>query len=102
LQLILECGMEAVEARVLGLARQIIAQATRAGFTVIGPTEGAGLSGIVSLSAKATDVAKLHAKLNAVNVITSLRYTRDGRKCLRLSPHLYNRDEELPKLDEMA
>ena len=52
LQLILECGMEAVEARVLALARQIIAQATRAGFTVIGPTEGAGLSGIVSLSCR--------------------------------------------------
>jgi selenocysteine lyase/cysteine desulfurase len=102
LQLILECGMDAVEARVLGLARQIIAQATRAGFTVIGPTEGAGLSGIVSLSADATDMAELHAKLNAANVITSLRYTRDGRKCLRLSPHLYNRDEELPRLDEMA
>ncbi len=102
LQLILECGMETVEARVLGLARQIIAQAARAGFAVIGPTEGAGLSGIVSLAAETTDMAKLHAKLNAANVITSLRYTRDGRKCLRLSPHLYNRDEELPRLDEMV
>ncbi len=101
MQLILECGMEAVEARVLGLARQIIAQAARAGFAVIGPTEGAGLSGIVSLAAETTDMAKLHAKLNAANVVTSLRYTRDGRKCLRLSPHLYNRDEELPGLDEM-
>ncbi|MGO9243785.1 MAG: aminotransferase class V-fold PLP-dependent enzyme [Verrucomicrobiia bacterium] len=102
LQLILECGMETVEARVLGLARQIIAQAARAGFAVIGPTEGAGLSGIVSLAAETTDMAKLHARLNAANVVTSLRYTRDGRKCLRLSPHLYNRDEELPRLDEMV
>ena len=100
LRLILECGMEAVEARVLDLARRIIAQATRAGLTVIGPAEGAGLSGIVSLSAETTDMAKLHAKLNAANVITSLRYTRDGRKCLRLSPHFYIRDEELPDLSE--
>jgi selenocysteine lyase/cysteine desulfurase len=102
LQLILECGMEAVEGRVLALARQIIAQATQAGFTVIGPTEGVGLSGIVSLSSEVTDVAKLQAKLNAANVITSLRYTRDGRKCLRLSPHLYNRNEDLSGLSEVV
>jgi selenocysteine lyase/cysteine desulfurase len=102
LRLILECGMEAVEARVLALARQIITQATRAGFTVVGPTEGPGLSGIVSLSSEATDMAKLHARLNAAKVITSLRYIRDGRKCLRLSPHLYNRDEELPGLNELV
>jgi len=102
LQLILECGMERVEARVLGLARQIIARATRAGLAVVGPTEGAGLSGIVSLSSEVTDMAKLYAKLNAAQVITSLRHTRDGRKCLRLSPHLYNRDEELPEFKELA
>jgi cysteine desulfurase / selenocysteine lyase len=100
-QLILECGMECIEARVIALARQIIARATQAGFTVIGPTEGAGLSGIVSVSSDATDMAKLYAKLNAANVITSLRYTRDGRKCLRLSPHFYNRDDELPGFTEL-
>jgi selenocysteine lyase/cysteine desulfurase len=94
--------MEAVEARVLALARQIIAQAARAGFTVIGPTEGEGLSGIVSLSAEAADMAKLHARLTVANVITSLRYTRDGKECLRLSPHFYNRDAELPKFNELV
>jgi len=93
--------MEAVEARVLTLAGQIIVQATRAGLTVIGPTEGAGLSGIVSLSAETMDVVKLHAKLTTADVITSLRYTRDGRKCLRLSPHLYNRDKELPRFNDL-
>jgi len=102
LQLILECGMEAVEARVLALAQQIVTQASRAGFAVVGPTDGAGLSGIVSLSSETTDMAKLHAKLNAANVITSLRHLRDGRKCLRLSPHLYNRDEDLPRLSELV
>lgn len=102
LQLILECGMEAVEARVLALARQIISQAVQARFTVVGPTEGPGLSGIVSLSSGATDMAILHAKLNTANVVTSLRHTRDARKCLRLSPHFYNRDEELPRFNELV
>lgn len=95
LQLILECGIEAVEARVLALARQAIAGATKAGFAIIGPTEGMGLSGIVSVSSEKQDVAKLHASLGAARIITSLRYLRDGRKCLRLSAHFYNRDEEV-------
>jgi selenocysteine lyase/cysteine desulfurase len=94
LQLILECGIEAVEARVLALARQAIASATKAGFAIVGPTEGMGLSGIVSVSSEGEDVARLHASLEAAKIITSLRYLRDGRKCLRLSPHFYNRDEE--------
>jgi len=95
LQLILGCGIEAVEARVLVLARQAIASATTAGFAVVGPTEVGGLSGIVSLSSETQDVAKLHASLNTAKIITSLRYLRDGRKSLRLSPHFYNRDEEV-------
>jgi len=102
LQLIFECGVEAVEARVLTLARQTITQAARAGLGVIGPTEGPGLSGIVSLSCEGGDMAKMHARLNAANVITSLRHIRDGGKCLRLSPHFYNRDEELPQLSEFV
>ena len=95
LQLILGCGIEAVEARVLTLARQAIASATKAGFAIVGPTDGIGLSGIVSMSSESQDVAKLHASLNAARIITSLRYLRDGRKSLRLSPHFYNRDEEV-------
>jgi len=44
-------------------------------------------------------MAEPYAKLNAANIVTSLRYTRDGKKCLRLSPHFYNRAEELPQFD---
>jgi selenocysteine lyase/cysteine desulfurase len=102
LQLILECGMEAVEARVLTLARQIITQATRAGFAVVGPTEGPGLSGIVSVSCESGEVAEIHARLSAANIVTSLRHTRAGLKCLRLSPHFYNRDEEVVRLTEFV
>ena len=95
LQLILECGIERIEERVLGLAERAIAYGTKAGFSVLGATEGKGLSGIVSLSTGGRDVAKLHAKLEVARVVTSLRYCRDGRQCLRLSPHFYNTEEEL-------
>jgi selenocysteine lyase/cysteine desulfurase len=76
----------------------VITCGAKAGFTVLGAVEGKGLSGIVSLMAEGRDVAKLHAELEAAQVVTSLRYCRDGRQCLRLSPHFYNREEEIVKL----
>jgi selenocysteine lyase/cysteine desulfurase len=95
LQLILECGIEAVETRVLALARQAIAGATEAGFGVVGPVEGTGVSGIVSVSSEERDMTNLHAGLDTAKIATSLRYLRDGRRCLRFSPHFYNREEEI-------
>jgi len=98
LQLIHECGIESIEARVLNLAGQAIACGTKAGFKVLGSAEGKGLSGIVSFLTGRVDVAKLHAKLESARVVTSLRYCRDGKQCLRLSPHFYNTEEELAGL----
>ena len=95
LQLILEGDIEVVESRVLALARQVVAGATKAGLVVVGPVEGPGLSGIVSVSSENRDVAKLHARLDAAKIATSLRHLRDGRKCLRFSPHFYNQEEEI-------
>jgi len=98
LQLILECGIESIEGRVLGLAERAIRCGTKAGYTVLGATRGKGLSGIVSLLAEGRDVTKLHAKLEAAQMITSVRYCRDGRQCLRLSPHFYNTQQEVDGL----
>ena len=95
LQLILECGIDQIEERILVLAKHTIACGTKAGFCIIGATEGVGPSGIVSLSAKGRDIAKWHAKLDAARIITSLRLCRDGTQCLRISPHFYNREEEI-------
>jgi cysteine desulfurase/selenocysteine lyase len=98
LQLIHECGIESIEAHVLNLAEQAIAGGTKAGFTVLGAVEGKGLSGIVSFLTGKVDVAKLHTKLESARVVTSLRYCRDGKQCLRLSPHFYNTEKELADL----
>ena len=98
LQLIHEYGIEPIEARVLALAEWAIACAAKAGFSVLGAAEGKGLSGIVSLVAEGRDVTKMHAKLEVAQVVTSLRYCRDGRQCLRLSPHFYNTKEEIAGL----
>jgi cysteine desulfurase / selenocysteine lyase len=98
LQLIHEYGAEVIEAQVLALAEFVIKRGVKAGFTVLGATEGKGLSGIVSFVTKGQDMAKIHAKLEAAQVVTSLRYCRDGKQCLRLSPHFYNHEEDIVKL----
>jgi selenocysteine lyase/cysteine desulfurase len=98
LQLIHECGIELIESRVLALAKQVIAHGTKAGFTALGPVEGKGLSGIVSLVAEGQNVAKIYTKLQEAQIVASLRYCRDGRQCLRLSPHFYNCEQEVEKL----
>lgn len=98
LDLILGFGIEAIEARVLNLTRRIIAGATEQGFSIAGPAEGTGLSGIVSLISQRRDPAELHAQLSRDRIVTSLRRRRDGVQCLRISPHFYTRDDEIDQL----
>ncbi len=59
------------------------------------------VSGIIAFGVPGADMAALHSKLSAANVITSLRATRDGRQWIRLSPHYYNTDAELHRVLEL-
>ena len=96
LRLILDSGIETVEARVLALARKVIEEGGRQGLSVMGANgDDTGLSGIVSFVSDKRDVAELHAKLARENFVTSLRRRRDGVRCLRVSPHFYNSFTEL-------
>jgi selenocysteine lyase/cysteine desulfurase len=98
LQLILGCGIEAIETRVLALAKCAVAGGTKAGFSVLGPMAAPGFSGIVALAAEGRDIAKLHARLNAANISASFRRFRDRTQFLRISPHFYNREKEIAAL----
>jgi cysteine desulfurase/selenocysteine lyase len=98
LELILGFGIDAIEERVLALARRVIAGGLEKGFAVVGPEKGMGLSGIVSFAASGRALGQLHAKLSEANVMTSLRRLRDGAQCLRVSAHCYNREEEIDVL----
>jgi selenocysteine lyase/cysteine desulfurase len=98
LQLILELGIEPIESRVLALARLTIGCGTEAGFSVMGPRDEDRVSPIVSLSAKQREVAKIHAMLDGAGIITSLRCGRDGTEILRISPHFYNREDEITQV----
>jgi cysteine desulfurase / selenocysteine lyase len=99
LEMISEIGIDVIERRVLELAKQVVAKAQQRGFEVLGPTlDNGSMSGIVSLLSKHHDLERLHAKLVQANVIASLRRRRDGVRCLRVSAHFYNQEEEIERL----
>jgi selenocysteine lyase/cysteine desulfurase len=49
----------------------------------------------VSFRRDGADLAAIHARLAAENIVVSLRTDRAGRNFLRFSPHCYNTDAEL-------
>jgi selenocysteine lyase/cysteine desulfurase len=95
LGLIEEIGLPAIERRVLTLAEQIIRAGRQRGWSVVGPSGGPGLSGIVTFESATMDLSAAHARLERAGVVASLRWKRDGTVCLRFSAHFYNREQEV-------
>jgi len=102
LELILEIGVEAIAAEALRKRAWLVPALQAKGCAVLHaapPIENA--SSIVTFYQPEGDMPALHAKLNAANVITSLRVSRAGQRYLRLSPHFYNTDAELQRVIEL-
>ena len=99
LELLAEIGLEAISVELLRKRARLIPALQEKGYVVLGadaPPERS--SGIVSFFDPKGDVASLHTKLTAANIVTSLRTDRTKRNYLRLSPHFYNTDAELDRM----
>jgi cysteine desulfurase/selenocysteine lyase len=90
LGLILELGVERIQAHLQRLHQPVLAWAERTGAPVTSP-RGAHGSGIVCLAPD--QVADVHRRLKAARIICSLR---EG--AIRLSPHAYNTLEEMERV----
>jgi len=102
MELLLEVGIENIAAELLRKRTWLIPALQAKGYTVLhadAPPENA--SAIVTFHRPGTDLAPLHARLQAAGVFTSLRVDRAGHRYLRLSPHFYNTDAELHRLLEL-
>ena len=96
LELQLEIGPEAIATELLRKRTWLAAALQEKGYTVLqagAPADNAGP--MLSFHRPETDLAALHAKLLAANIIVSLRTDRQGQHYLRVAPHFYNTDEEL-------
>src|SRR3954469_1337420 len=102
MELLLEVGIDNIAAELLRKRAWLVPAIQEKGYTVLqpnAPPENA--SGIVTFFKSDADMKELHAKLEAANIITSLRADRSGQQYLRLSPHFYNTDEELRRVVEL-
>lgn len=88
--LMLELGPEAIEARVLGLARECEAMLTAAGATVEHPG-----SPVLAARFPGVDVSALGAKLKQERILVSARHGR-----MRVSVHFYNNEDDIARLGE--
>jgi len=95
-ELLLEVGVENIAAELLRKTNRLVPELKARGWDVL----GAGMSekhrsGIISFRRDDVDLAAVHAKLAAGNIVVSFRTDRAGRNFLRFSPHFYNTDAEL-------
>ena len=101
MEMLLEVGIDNIAAELLRKRAWLVPAIQEKGYTVLQPTAPPeNASGIVTLFKPDADMKELHAKLEAVNIFTSLRSARSGQQYIRLSPHFYNTDEELRRVLE--
>jgi len=100
LELILGLGVKQIEARLLDLRSYGEEKLLASGFRVLGfANRRSQKSGIITIALenKDTGVAKAR-KLKENRIDVSLRETRSGIACLRLSPHFYNSEDEIDEV----
>jgi len=103
LELVLEIGNGNIAAELLRKRALLISGLQNKGYTVLNAeAPPANASGIVTFCREGADMGAIYEKLEAANILTSLRSDRAGREYLRLSPHFYNTDAELRQLLEMV
>ena len=100
LELILGLGVKQIEARLLDLRSFAEDNLLVRGFRVLGhANRRSQKSGITTIAfenpATAVEMAR---KLRDNRVDISLRETRSGVSCLRLSPHFYNTEAEIEEV----
>jgi selenocysteine lyase/cysteine desulfurase len=93
--LFLELGAEAVSARILDRAESVRDRARRSGWTVYGPADPREQSGIVALERPDADPDGFVRRARERGIALSARRGR-----LRISPHVYNDEEDLRRLED--
>jgi cysteine desulfurase / selenocysteine lyase len=89
-------GLPQISQRLLRMRASLSDRVGAAGYQVIEPgipEERSG--GMLSFTRKESDLNVVMERFADRSVKASLRQVRDGRQCIRFSPHFYNTDAEL-------
>jgi selenocysteine lyase/cysteine desulfurase len=93
LELLLEVGIEQIEARIMELTDYLCKGLTEKGYVIYSSRRAGEASGIVSFYSQRHNNSQVWRALRGRGIVLSLR---DGR--LRASPHFYNTHEEIDRL----
>ncbi|MEN3369157.1 MAG: cysteine desulfurase / selenocysteine lyase [Verrucomicrobiota bacterium] len=100
-ELLLEAGPRAIASRVLALTQTLKDQIAPAGFEFLSPKAEKDRSGILTFRHPKVSSAQLQEALVKNNVVVSLRFDREERSWLRVSPHFYNTFDEMAKIADL-
>jgi selenocysteine lyase/cysteine desulfurase len=101
IELLLETGPAAIASRILSLTQTLKDQIAPAGFEFLSPEAERNRSGILTFRHPRIPGAQLLESLIQNNIVVSLRFDREGRSWLRVSPHFYNTFDEIAKIAEV-
>ena len=100
-QLLLEVGTVQITERILALNQMLREEIAPAGFEFLSPEEERNRSGILTFRHSTIPADRLFEALLSNDVVASLRFDRDDREWLRVSPHFYNTFAEMGKIAEL-
>ena len=100
LELILGLGVKQIEARLLDLRTYAEDRLLANKFRVMGfANRRSQKSGITTIAIEnAAEAVTMAKRLRDNRVDVSMRQTRTGLSCLRLSPHFYNQEAEIDEV----
>jgi selenocysteine lyase/cysteine desulfurase len=100
-ELLLEAGPAAIASRILSLTQALRDQIAPVGFEFLSPEAERNRSGILTFRHPRIPSAQLLEALVQNNIVVSLRFDREDRSWLRVSPHFYNTFDEMAKIAEL-
>jgi selenocysteine lyase/cysteine desulfurase len=98
IELLLEAGPLQIARRILSLTQALKSEIMPAGFEFLSPEEENSRSGILTFRHPKIATERLLESLSSEDVVVSLRFDRNDRSWLRVSPHFYNTFGEMAKI----
>jgi len=95
LKMLLEVKVENIFSRLVRFREILVYSLKAKGYDIIGSDDPRLSSGITSFTSHNRNITKLRGELDSSGFIVSLRDGLDGNKCIRISPHYYNTDDEI-------
>jgi len=99
--LLLEAGPAQIAERILSLTQALKEGIAAAGFEFLSPEEINRRSGILAFRHPKIPSEQFLEALSKNDAVVSLRFDREGRGWLRVSPHFYNTTDEMGKIAEV-